>query len=260
MSVAAVHESEALADLLRAFHVPRDGVLFVHCAFRSLGIQGWRVEPLIEALLDYMRDGTLVMPSMSWRTVTPASPVFDELATPSHVGVVAETFRTRYASHRSLHPTHSVATRGRLADALTSRHHLDDTPCSENSPYGLATREETHLLLVGIGLERCTAIHHAEEMIAPDVYLRPPAEAEVYECRSREGISHQVRLRRHIKLNRDFPQFGRPLAEKGQLACDELGGTPVMALAQRDLLSEVSAALRRDPRAIIAPPGAPIIP
>jgi aminoglycoside 3-N-acetyltransferase len=260
MSSAATRESEALAPLLRAAQVPRDGVLFVHCAFRGLHARGWRVGDTIEALLDYMRDGTLAMPAMSWRLVTPSSPTFHELATPSHVGVLAETFRTRYASVRSLHPTHSVAARGRLADELASGHHLDDTPCSLNSPYGRASREETHVLLIGVGLERCTAIHHAEELVAPDVYLKPPEEAELYECCSRHGRVYPVRLRRHIKLNRDFPQFARPLADKGRLVRSEVAETPVLAFSQRDLLAEVTAALRLDPCAIIAPPGAPIIP
>jgi aminoglycoside 3-N-acetyltransferase len=260
VNVVNLREADTLTDVLRAGSVPRDGVLFVHCAFRTLGAEGWRADATIDALLNYMRDGTLVMPTMSWRIVTPANPIFDEIATPSHVGVLAETFRTRYASHRSLHPTHSVAARGKLADVLTARHHLDDTPCSPNSPYGLATRENAHVLLVGVGLERCTAIHHAEEMIAPEVYLRPPHEAEIYECRSRTGMIARVRLRRHIKLNRDYPQFTDPLAEKGQLLQSVFADTRFMIVSQLDLLAEVSRALRRDSRAIIAPPGAPIIP
>jgi aminoglycoside 3-N-acetyltransferase len=253
-------EKATVATMLRAAAVPSDGVLFVHCAFRRLAGDGLRVDGVIEALLDFMRDGTLVMPTMSWRIVTPAIPFFDELATPSHVGVLAETFRTGYASHRSLHPTHSVAARGRLAGYLTAGHHLNDTPCSPQSPHGRAMSEDAHLLLIGIGLERCTAIHLAEEMIAPEVYLKPPEEAEIYDCRNRSGQTHRVRLRRHLKLNRDFPQFTRPLAAAGKLCRGEISGTPFLAVSQRDLLAEVSAALERDPRAIIAPPGAPIIP
>jgi aminoglycoside 3-N-acetyltransferase len=257
---APSREAAAVAAILRVARVPPDSVLFVHCAFRRLAAEGLRVEGVIEALLDHMRDGTLVMPTMSWRIVTPANPVFDEVTTPSHVGVLAETFRTGYASHRSLHPTHSVAAYGRLAAHLTGGHHLDDTPCSLQSPYGLATREDAHVLLIGIGLERCTAIHHAEEMVAPAVYLKPPEEAEIYECRSRSGASHRVRLRRHLKLNRDFPQFAEPLATHRRLRRGEIVGTPFLAVSQRDLLAEVTAALERDPRAIIAPPGAPTIP
>ena len=252
-------ETEVVFNLLREAQVPRDGVLFVHCAFRGLRATGCDADAFIEALLGYMTPGTLAMPAMSWRIVTPANPVFDELATPSHVGILAELFRQHHAQRRSIHPTHSVAARGRLADELLSGHHLDDTPCSLNSPHGRATRHDAHILLLGIGLERVTAIHHAEEIVAPDVYLHPPAAAELYDCRARDGSVYRVKLRRHLKLNRDFPQFEAPLFASGLLRRGTVAGTPWKAVAQRDLLSEVIAALRRDPRAIIAPPGAPVI-
>lgn len=253
-------EDEAVDAVLRSARVPRDGVLFVHCAFRRLGAAGYDVDAFISALLAHMAEGTLVMPTMSWRIVTPQNPIFDELATPSHVGVLAEVFRTRYASHRSLHPTHSVAAAGRLAATLTAGHHLGDTPCAIDSPYGRAAGEDAHVLMLGIGLERCTAIHHAEEMVAPEVYLKPAAEAERYALRDRHGTVHEMRLRRHLKLNRDFPQFAAPLRRKGSLVAGELAGMPWMAVPQRALLDEVVGALEKDPRAIIAPPGAPIIP
>jgi aminoglycoside 3-N-acetyltransferase len=245
------------AALLEAAAVPRDGVVFVHSAFRRLGAQGCRAESFIEGLLDYMSRGTLVMPTMTWRNVTPASPWFDELETPSHVGIVPELFRRRYATHRSLHPTHSVAARGRRAAELTATHHHGDTPCPLASPYGIARQLDAHVLLLGIGLERCTAIHHAEEVVAPDIYLSPAAAAESYRLRARDGTVHEMRLRRHLRLNRDFPQFAAPLLRAGQMRQGEFRGTPWLAVAQRDLLDHVFAALERDPRAIIAPPGAP---
>jgi aminoglycoside 3-N-acetyltransferase len=260
MTAAATRETGAVDELLDRAGVPGNGVLFVHSAFRRLGAAGFQAEAFIEALLDYMEGGTLVMPTMTWRVVTPASPAFDELATPSHVGILAERFRLDYATHRSLHPTHSVAAYGRLARHLTSSHHLADTPCALTSPYGKARETDAHVVLVGIGLERCTAIHHAEEVVAPEVYLMPPEQAELYRCRSRRGVTYEVRLRRHLRLNRDFPQFAAPLAERGRLRRGEIAGTRWLAFSQRDLLDQVITALERDPRAIIAPPGAPIIP
>ncbi len=253
-------ETDAVFELLQESRVPRAGVLFVHAAFRGLAAQGFRAEAFIEALIDYMSPGTLAMPAMSWRIVNPANPVFDELTTPSHVGILAELFRQRYAQHRSIHPTHSVSAAGRLAGGLLDAHHRDETPCALNSPHGRATKEDTHILMLGIGLERVTAIHHAEEMIAPDTYVLPASEAELYQCRARDGAVYSVRLRRHRKLNRDFPQFEAPLAGRGVLRRGSIGTTPWKSVAQRDLLAEVFAALRRDPRAIIAPPGAPTIP
>lgn len=250
----------AAARLLEAAEIPRDGVLFMHSAFRGLSARGYRAEAFIEGLIEYMAPGTLVMPTMTWRVVTPASPWFDELETASHVGVIPELFRLAYATHRSLHPTHSVAAVGRQAAELTATHHHSDTPCPLTSPYGIARRMDAHVLLLGIGLERCTAIHHAEEMVAPDIYLLPPEMAETYWLRGRDGSVHEMRLRRHMRLNRDFPQFARPLTERRLMRHGEIAGTAWQAVAQRDLLAEVFAALERDPRAIIAPPGAPIIP
>jgi aminoglycoside 3-N-acetyltransferase len=253
-------EARAVSEALARARVPHEGVLFVHSAFRRLGIQGFRLDAFIEALLEYMRDGTLVMPTMTWRVVTPAQPIFDELTSASHVGIVPERFRTAYATHRSLHPTHSVAAFGKLAASLTSGHHVDGTPCSLNSPYGKARSEDAHVLLLGIGLERCTAIHHAEEMMAPDIYLVRPEAAADFEMRARDGTLYKMRLRGHIKLNRDFPQFAKPLTERGLMRHGDMAGTPWQAVLQSDLLAEVFAALDRDPRAIIAPPGAPVIP
>jgi aminoglycoside 3-N-acetyltransferase len=252
--------ARAAARLLAAAEIPGDGVLFLHSAFRRLGAQGYRAEDFIEGLLDYMSAGTLVMPTMTWRVVTPTAPWFDELETASHVGVLPELFRLRYATHRSLHPTHSVAARGRRAAELTATHHHGDTPCALTSPYGKARRMDAYVLLLGIGLERCTAIHHAEEMLASDVYLFPSEAAETYWLRARDGAVHETRLRRHRRLNRDFPQFAAPLAQAGLLRRGEFCDTPWQAVAQSDLLAEVFAALERDPRAIIAPPDAPVIP
>jgi aminoglycoside 3-N-acetyltransferase len=260
VTAGPTREAQAVAQLLDRARVPGNGVLFVHSAFRRLGAAGFRAEAFIEALLEYMVVGTLVMPAMTWRVVSPAEPWFDEIETASHVGILAELFRRRYATHRSLHPTHSVAARGRLAAELTAAHHLSDTPCALPSPYGKARQTDAHILLLGIGLERCTAIHHAEEIAAPDIYLFPPEAAETYWLRDRNGGVHEMRLRRHLRLNRDFPQFAAPLLRAGLLRQGELCGLPWRAVAQSDLLAEVFAALGRDPRAIIAPPGAPIIP
>jgi aminoglycoside 3-N-acetyltransferase len=253
-------ESDALVPILEDAQVPHDGVLVVHSAIAALSRQGFRAEAMVEVLLDYLGTGTLVMPTMTWRTVTPASPYWDELVTPSHTGVLTEVFRASYATHRSIHPTHSVAARGSLASRLVARHHLDDTPVSANSPYGLMDGYSAYVLMLGVGLETCTAIHLPEETVAPDLYLRPREQAELYQCRDRLDVTHQVRTRRHWRLDRDFPKFGPPLEERGQLLAGNIGGCPFAIVALADLLEVVFAALAADPRGTlrgpIAAPGA----
>ena len=240
-------EVTAFLPILRRFKVPHDGVLVVHNAIATLSRQGYRADGIIECLLGHMRDGNILMPTMTWRTVTPDKPVWDEIETPSHTGVLTEVFRTCYATRRSIHPTHSVAGLGPAVDTLLSRHQVDDTPVSENSPYGLMRDYETYILMIGVGLEAVTAIHLPEETIAEDVYVRPPETSVVYSCRDRHGTVHKVPARRHWRLDRDFPQFGPPLAARGLLEAGDIEGCPYQIVAMRHLLRDVFAAVIKSP-------------
>jgi aminoglycoside 3-N-acetyltransferase len=254
MTAARSAEAAALLPILERFAVPRNATLVVHSAIAPLSRQGFRAEAMIEALLDHLSAGNLFMPTMTWRTVTLDNPAWDEMATPSHTGVLTEIFRTRYATARSIHPTHSVAGWGREAPLLLSRHHLDTTPVSGNSPYGLMRDYDAYVLMIGVGLECCTAIHLPEETINVDLYVRPPEQAELYHCRDRHGVVHNVRTRRHPRLDRDFPRFAAPLAERGLLQSGSIAGCPYSIVALRDLLRHVFAALIENPRATLRQP------
>lgn len=244
-------EAAALLPVLKQFGVPRNAALVVHSAIGGLSRQGLRAETMCEVLLDYVSAGNLFMPTMTWRTVTLDHPHWDEIATPSHTGVLTEVFRTRYAVARSIHPTHSVAGWGPAAPLLLSRHHIDATPVSTNSPYGLMRDYDTYVFMIGVGLECCTAIHLPEEIINSDLYVRPADQTELYECRDRNGVKHAVRLRRHPRLDRDFPQFSQPLAEQGLLQTGNILGCPYTIVVLRDLLRHVFAALIENPRATL---------
>jgi len=261
---AAGIEAAAFRPILERFGVQQDDALIVHSAIGRLSRAGFRAERIIDAFLEHMRRGHLFMPAMTWRTVTPENPHWDEIATPSHTGVLTEVFRTRNAVARSIHPTHSVAGWGPAAPMLLSRHHLDDTPVSQNSPYGLLRDYPAHVLMVGVGLETATAIHLPEETIAVDLYVRPRDTAATYECRDRHGTVHLVPARRHWRLDRDFPQFAAPLEAKGQLEEGAIHGCPYAIVRMSDLLREVFAALlvnergtlRQDAAAAAAPAAA----
>jgi aminoglycoside 3-N-acetyltransferase len=258
----ASQERDALVPILQRAGVPRDGVLVVHSAIARLSRQGFRAEAMIETLLDYMSAGTLIMPTMTWRTVTPERPVWNEIGTRSETGIMTEIFRTRYASRRSIHPTHSVAAHGAAADIMVARHHLDDTPVSANSPYGLMRDYDAAIMMLGVGLESCTAIHLPEETIAADVYLRPRETAKAYACTDRGGTLHSVPARRHRRLDRDFARFGPPLAAQGLLHSGDIEGCPYIVVALHDLLREITAALIRSEYATLRdgrPPEQPAV-
>lgn len=244
-----------LRRALQRLGIPRDGVVLVHSAFRPLQRDGFGFDQVLESLLEHLATGTLLLPTMSWRYVRPSTPRFDELETPSNTGALSEQFRLRYATHRSLHPTHSVAGLGRGAGDILSAHHLDDTPCSLRSPFGKLAEYDGWVVMLAITMDCCTLVHHVEEVVAPDLYLKPVSEHESYVCRRRTGEEVVVRLRRHRLLPRDYYQFQDRLAERGKLGVANLGNCIVRAFRARDLVPCVRDLLERRPDAIIARPG-----
>ena len=247
-------EKNAIQGILRDFRVPDDAVLVVHSAIGGLSRQGFRAEAMIDAMLEYLKRGTLLMPTMTWRTVTPQNPVFDEMKTPSHTGVLTEIFRTQYSSARSLHPTHSAAGVGPLAKTLLSTHHVGTTPVPAGSPYAIMRDYPAYILFFGVGLEACTAIHHPEEAVAPEVYVKPIEEAERYELRPRSGAPISYTLRRHQHpRDRNFPKYVPLLAAKNQILQGDIGGVPWKIVSAADLLAEVFARLIENPRFNLEP-------
>ena len=174
-------EIETVIQRLRAdflhLGVRPGGCLLVHSSLRALGPLAGGPETVIAGLEAVLGpQGTLLMPALSYAHVTPEHPVFDLLATPSNVGVIPETFRCQTGTLRSLHPTHSVCARGKLADELTRWHGEDATPCGPNSPFSLLPERDGQVLMLGCGLEPNTSMHAVEERIEPPYLFDPPLE------------------------------------------------------------------------------------
>lgn len=248
-------EKHIIPRMLEQLGVPQDGTVLVHSAFKAFARDGYDAASILEALVDYMRPGTLMLPTMSWRFVTPDAPFFDELETPSITGYLTEKFRNQYATRRSLHPTHSVAGLGLHTDDMLDGHHLDETPCSANSPFGRLAAMQGHVVMMGIGMESCTLIHHVEEMVAQDLYLRPHEELETYTCRDRHGKEREVNVRRHFLLRRNYWQYQDQLHARDELRIFPCDTSICRGFRASDMVEAVTSSLRLEPDAIIAKPG-----
>ncbi len=157
--------------------------LIVHS---SLGAIGWVVggaPTVVRALISALGDnGTLVMPAATPHCADPATwaqpqvperwieqirdslPVFDPRTTPTSMGAIAESFRTWPGTLRSDHPLESVCARGALAREITAEHPV---PFSEGpgSPFARVHEQSGWVLLLGVGFNRCTALHFAESLV-----------------------------------------------------------------------------------------------
>ena len=85
-----MHTKESLMlDLARLGIDPR-GTLFVHSSYKSIGDVEGRADTVLDALMEYMKDGLLALPTHTWNNVNLQNPVMDVLYTPVCVGILPE--------------------------------------------------------------------------------------------------------------------------------------------------------------------------
>ncbi|MBU0714767.1 MAG: AAC(3) family N-acetyltransferase [Verrucomicrobia bacterium] len=154
--------------------VKQGQVVLVHAALRPLGNVPGGAEAIIRALLEVLgTEGTLLMPALSYKHITPTQPVFDVKLTPACVGTLPEYFRVRAGTLRSIHPTHSVCGIGRLAERMLGNHVLDTTPCGPHSPFHILPDEQGYIIMLGCGLGPNTSMHAIEELVVPPYLFGP---------------------------------------------------------------------------------------
>jgi aminoglycoside 3-N-acetyltransferase len=160
-------------------------VVLVHCSMRGIGRVDGGAVAVRDALLEVLGgSGTLVVPTQtrskstssnevrqSVRRLSPRRreqflgtvPGFDPALTPSEgMGALAEAVRTHPRASRSAHPTASFAAIGAQAAELTASHPYDSV-LGERSPLGWMHRAGAHVLLLGVGFDKCTAFHLGED-------------------------------------------------------------------------------------------------
>lgn len=186
---------EALIADLHTLGIHENGVLLVHSSLRSLGKFEDSAERVIQALLNVLgENGTLLMPALSFATVYPKQPYFNVLTSPACVGALAEYFRTREGTIRSLHPTHSVCAIGKYAHEIINSHELDQTPCGINSPFYKLPEYQGQILFLGCGMRPNTSMHAIEELSEPPYLLAGVTE---YELTDGQGHVHKMAMRNH---------------------------------------------------------------
>jgi aminoglycoside 3-N-acetyltransferase len=158
-----MYKKQDLLNHLDVLNINKNGTLMVHLSYKAIGEVDGRGDTVLDALIEYMEPGLLVLPSHTWRNVGVDNPVMDILYTPSCVGKLTEMFRKRPDVYRSLHPTHSLAAIGRGAKEFVSGEEHITTPCGKNGAYYKLWERNAQILLIGVNFARNTFIHGIEE-------------------------------------------------------------------------------------------------
>lgn len=182
MSDPAWVTQERLTVDFRELGIQPDMLLMVHSSLSSIGKVLGGAETVVRTLLELLGpEGTLVMPAATPQCGDPAAwikpsplveelpllrdhlPLFDVRTTPTTLGIIPETFRNWPGTLRSNHPLESICANGPLAADITATHSLAFSE-GRDGPFGRLYDLDARILLLGVGFNRCTALHFAESL------------------------------------------------------------------------------------------------
>ena len=162
---------KTLRLLLGELGLKKGDIVGVHSSLGSFGYVEGGADTVIDALLEVVgREGTIVMPTHSTNLVkvklAPKEVAagalwlyqilpYNHKETPCSTGVIPNTFRKREGVMRSLHPVFSVAAIGSKAKEIVEA----------GEAWKKLLELEGHILLIGVDLGVCTAMHLAEELV-----------------------------------------------------------------------------------------------
>jgi aminoglycoside 3-N-acetyltransferase len=242
-------------------------VILLQSAPRAIGSVVGGIDAVIDALLAALGPArTLVVPTFTAGLTDPSGwsrpgappqrhpairaelPLFDpRTSTPREMGRIADLVWRRPEAHRSAHPVESIAAIGPRAEELTRVHPLDD-PMGPRGPWARLVALDARILLLGVGLQRCTIVHHAERL--EDVIYQPlGAYAFPMEI---EGERTWIEVEAAGgSCSEGFGELLPVLEAEGAVSVARVGFARTLVLSSARTVAIARALLRRDPGALL---------
>ena len=159
------YNKQQLKDQLESMGLKGDETILIHSSMKAIGAVDGGADTVLDAWMEYFKDGLLLLPTHTWKTVNADNPVYNPYTTPSYVGLLTNMFMKRDGVIRSLHPTHSMSGYGKNAAEYLAGEEYNNTPCTPGGCYDRLKEVGGKVLLVGVGHERNTYIHSVEEVL-----------------------------------------------------------------------------------------------
>jgi len=250
-------------DLKKAFlnaGLAEGDIVCVHSSLKSIGYVDNGPAALIEALIEMVGEGgTVVMPVFTYSFLKNDGmepEPFDVDNTPSKTGLITEVFRKWPGTRRSIHPTHSVAVRGKRAEYFTAGHILTSA-FGLDSPLHKILIAGGKILLVGVGFERCSYIHVAEvlaNLYYKDIFcwrhLGWEPEALI---RKEDATVEKVILSEVPGCSENFKVVNSLAEEKGLVRFSHIGNARTILVDAAALLETVIESCRKNPDFLLCP-------
>ena len=186
------------ADLLQAIEemgITKEDTVLIHSSMKAIGEVEGGAETVLDAFMEYLCDGLLVLPAHTWGFINETFNVFDPKKEATCVGILPDLFLKRKGVVRSLHPTHSVAAYGKDATEFCKGEENFGTPCAQGGCYDRLRERNAKILLIGVTHAKNTFIHCVEELLeVPERFTETPV--EFYICMP-DGSYKETQVYRH---------------------------------------------------------------
>ncbi len=159
------YSKQQLKEQLESMGLKGDETILIHSSMKAIGAVDGGADTVLDAWMEYFKNGLLLLPTHTWKTVNADNPVYNPYTTPSCVGLLTNMFMKRDGVIRSLHPTHSMSGYGKNAAEYLAGEEYNNTPCTPGGCYDRLKEVGGKVLLVGVGHERNTYIHSVEEVL-----------------------------------------------------------------------------------------------
>ena len=240
-----------IADALKRIGLQRGDAVMVHTSLGKIGYVCGGAQAVIEALIETVgEDGTVMMPTQSWKNLDPETgvhwdadeadwdgirehwPAYQKAVTPTNtMGAVAEMFRSWPGAMRSDHPARSVAAWGKHAEYLTKDHDLSDI-FGDTSPVGKLYELDGKVLLIGVDYDKNTSIHLADVRAAYPGKHTCIEHSAVMENGKRVWKPYETLF----VDGEDFTEIGAAFEKVHPVSIVKLGETEIKLMKQRELV------------------------
>jgi aminoglycoside 3-N-acetyltransferase len=248
---------KALIESLHKLGIGKGDIVMVHSdvsRFLKLPLQtNQRLKFLLDTLLEAVPQGTLVVPTFSYRFCR--GQPFDSRTTPSEVGLFSEFTRGDPRAMRSAHPIFSVAAIG--PDAPYLCRNLSNSSYGPGSVFERLYAAAAKLLHFDVTVaDTCTFAHFPEQRVGvPYRYSKYFRGTTTFDGASSVG-DWEFYVRAIERW--DFPpqvaaemRYPRDAEAKGHSATATWEGLPITVATCRGIFDVISSGLRADPNYMI---------
>jgi len=242
---------EELIQQFRNSGLAEGQTVFVHTSLKNLGYVVGGAETLIRSLLEIVgEEGTLMMPSQTWKNLDPTTgvhwevpvecwpmirehwPAYNKEVTPAiGMGIVAEMFRKWPEAQRSDHPARSIAAVGKHAEYLTQNHDLSNI-FGKGSPVDKLYELDGHVLLIGVGYDKSTSLHLAETRANFQAKSFSEESSAIMINGQREWVTYNTQA----VNDEDFIRLGSEYDQSNNIKVHKVGNAHVRFIQQRPLI------------------------